>query len=326
MLRDAPWLEGERAVAWARVLSGVTVGGTLLLLAISHFGVLPDPWHRPLGSDFVSFWTAGRLALDGHAASAWDPFVHGPTESLYFPAARGFQDNYYAFFYPPPFLLICVPLALLPYSAALITWLCVTSLACYSTVRALLPARWSASLAFLAFPAVPLNAGHGQNGALTAALMGTAALTMDRRPRVAGICLGALCFKPQLAILLAPMLIAARRWQVLAWAAVSVSAMCVASLLAFGLAAWHAFFAALPTARAAMEYGLVGFGKMVSPFAAIRLGGLDLGIAWTVPALVAGVVLIIAIAAVRRRRGGSVEAAIFAAGALLVRTSVFKRA
>ena len=49
----------------------------------------------------------------------------------------------------------------------------------------------------LAFPAVLVNIGHGQNGFLTAALLGGAWSMLDRRPIVAGILFGLLAYKPQ---------------------------------------------------------------------------------------------------------------------------------
>ncbi len=42
----------------------------------------------------------------------------------------------------------------------------------------------------LAFPAVLINVGHGQNGFLTAALLGGALVVLDRRPLFAGILFG----------------------------------------------------------------------------------------------------------------------------------------
>jgi hypothetical protein len=44
----------------------------------------------------------------------------------------------------------------------------------------------------LAFPAVLINIGHGQNGFLTAALMGGALVALPRQPVLAGILFGLL--------------------------------------------------------------------------------------------------------------------------------------
>jgi hypothetical protein len=50
----------------------------------------------------------------------------------------------------------------------------------------------------LAFPAVFINAAHGQNGFLSAALIGVGLLVMDRRLLLAGLLLGAMTYKPHL--------------------------------------------------------------------------------------------------------------------------------
>jgi hypothetical protein len=53
-----------------------------------------------------------------------------------------------------------------------------------------------------AFPAVFVNIGHGQNGFLTAALLGSALLSLDRRPWLAGALIGLLAYKPQFGVLI----------------------------------------------------------------------------------------------------------------------------
>ena len=52
----------------------------------------------------------------------------------------------------------------------------------------------------------------GQNGFLTAALIGGALGLLERRPALAGICLGLLTYKPQFGLLFPFVLIADRRW------------------------------------------------------------------------------------------------------------------
>src|SRR5690348_15913292 len=54
----------------------------------------------------------------------------------------------------------------------------------------------------LAFPAVLINVGHGQNGFLTAALVGGALVALPTRPTLAGILFGLLIYKPQFGLLI----------------------------------------------------------------------------------------------------------------------------
>ena len=178
--------------------------------------------------------------------------------------------GYSAFFYPPPYLLVCLPLALLPYFASLIVWLAATGAAYWRVLRAWAGPRLDAAV-LLAFPAFLVNAGHGQNGFLSAALIGAGALWLDRRPIVAGLMFGALAYKPQLALMIPIALIASRRWTTFAAAAVSAAALCAASYLIWGEPVWRGFLDASPLARAALERHLVGDEKMQSVFAAVRL-------------------------------------------------------
>jgi len=270
-LRDADWLTRERALAYARILFFFTFAAALIWIGLAHNGV--DRAGKPLGTDFVSFWTASELALSGRAAEVYDVATHWSAQKALF----GPDVAYSAFFYPPPYLLICLPLAALPYFWSLAAWLGATGAAYWRVLRAFAGARIDA-LAILAFPAFLVNAGHGQNGFLSAALIGGGALLVDTRPILSGLCFGAMIYKPQLAVMIPIALIAARRWRVLAAAAASASALVAASWIAWGGAIWRAFLTATPLARATLERNLVGYEKMQSVFAAVRLlhGGLTL--------------------------------------------------
>jgi alpha-1,2-mannosyltransferase len=135
-------------------------------------------------------------------------------------------------------------------------------------------------VAFLAFPAVFLNAAHGQNGFLSAALIGGGLLTMDARPALAGVLFGAMAFKPHLALVVPFALIFARRWTTLIVAASTAAAFSAASLAAFGWTTWAGFLADSRLARSALENNLVGDEKMQSVFAAVRLLHGSLALAW----------------------------------------------
>ena len=270
-LRDAEWLTRDRAVAYCRILFLVSLGAAVLWIALSHGGL--DPAGKPLGTDFVSFWTASKIALGGHPAEVYDIAIHRAAQTALFARDIGYS----AFFYPPPFLLICLPLAALPYIASLVVWLAVTGYAYWRVARAWLGDRFGA-LPILAFPAVLSNIGHGQNAFLSAALFGGGALLLDTRPVIAGLCLGGLVYKPHLAIVVPVALVAARRWRTLLAAAAASAGLCVLSFVILGADVWRAFFDASPRARLALEQNAVGNEKMQSVFAGVRLlhGGLTL--------------------------------------------------
>jgi alpha-1,2-mannosyltransferase len=231
------------------------IGLALALVAFLSFCVMWVQWQSAPGvprisGDFVSFWTAGQLALEGHAADAYQMVPHFLKQK----AVHGDPDwPYLAFFYPPFFLLLCAGFALLGYLPALCLWL-VTSCACYvAALRALLPKSLRAGepvwVLLLGYPAVMVNAGFGQNGFLSTALLGGAAVWLDRRPVLAGMCLGCLSYKPQLGIIVPLALAVAGRWRCFAAAGATVLAMAAAATLAFGAEIWPSFFAGMREAR-----------------------------------------------------------------------------
>ncbi len=280
VLRDADWLNGDRATGYCRVLGGMLMVLTVAWVVMSKGGI--DVTGKPLGTDFMSFWAASRLALDGMTAAPWNIAAHHAAQSAVF----GRDVGYAAFFYPPTFLLMCWPLGLLPYLPALVLWLIATGAAYLKVVRAFADERFS-MLPILAFPAVMINAGHGQNGFLSAALLGGGALMLNTRPVLAGLCLGSLIYKPHLGLVIPVALIAARRWRVFAAATVAAIGTCALSYAAFGAPAWLAFLELTSLARQTLEQSIVGDAKMQSAFAAIRLLGGNLATAYAMQALLA---------------------------------------
>jgi len=272
-LLEARWLTDDRAKAFGRVLFALTSVAVVVWVALSKQGV--DIEGKPLGTDFVSFWTASELALRGAVAQVYEIAAHWSLQKALF----GPSQNYTAFFYPPVFLLVCWPLAMLPYVWSLAAWLLVTGWAYVRVVRGYL-GRSLGLWPILAFPAVVLNAGHGQNGYLNAALIGGGALLLDKRPILAGACFGAMIYKPQLAIVIPFALLASRRWATIGAAAATAGSLVVATIGLWGLDPWRAFFAAAPLAREALERNWVGDEKMQSLFAAVRLLGGGLGLAY----------------------------------------------
>ena len=264
VFRDASWLTADRAIAYLRVLAGISVIGVGVWIGLSHGGL--DVMGKPLGTDFTSFWAASKLALAGTPALAYDVTHHAAAERAAF---AGRDPGYFAFFYPPIFLLLCWPLALLSYGSALAVWIGVTGWAYARTIAAFVP---SATMAIFAFPAVLTTLGHGQNAFLSTALFGGAILAFGRgRSVTAGILFGALAFKPHLGLLIPLFLVASGAWATIAAATVTVLALAAIVTLAFGPGIWSAFLASTPLARQALESDLVGAEKMQSAFAAVRL-------------------------------------------------------
>jgi alpha-1,2-mannosyltransferase len=273
VLTSGSWLTAERAKLYP--LAFLTIQSLIFLgFVLGGRGYL-DAFGKPIGTDFASFWTASRFVLSGNAVGAYDPYQHHAAQILLF----GKDDvEFYAWFYPPTALLIVAPLGLLPYGVALLSWLAVTMAAYVATIWKFVP-RADALIPILGFPAVIANVGHGQNAFLSTAIVGTGLLVSDRRPIAAGVLLGCLCYKPQLAPMLAIVVFARRDWKMALGAALGIAAQAVTATLLFGPHIWISFGSFLPVAKASLEQGIIGFGKMQSAFAAIRLigGGNSLG-------------------------------------------------
>ena len=206
----------------------------ILLIWWAVFTVFRAATNERYGADFVVFYSASELTLGGKAETAYDPatiFAHEVQVSS--------DSDASPFRYPPPFLLVLAPLALLPYGLALASWLGLTALALAAAVRESVRAWWAFPLAV--FPAAAVNIMAGQNGFLTAALIGGGLPLLDRRPRVAGMLLGALMYKPQFLGVALLGLLVGRRWKALIWACGCVAALTVVSYLAFGPDAWEGF-------------------------------------------------------------------------------------
>ena len=133
----------------------------------------------------------------------------------------------------------------------------------------------------LAFPAVLINIGHGQNGFLTAALLGGALVVLDRRPIVAGLLLGLLVYKPQYGLLIPLVLAVSGRWKCFASAAITVALLTLATTLTFGAGVWHAFLASTEFTRTVvLEQGNTGWYKIQSVFSWARMWGAPIPLAY----------------------------------------------
>jgi len=317
--RDAAWLTPARVRAYLYLLGAITVAVVLGWIGLARHGL--DLLGKPLGADFPSFWAASRLALQGVPIKVYHLAAHAAMERSAF---GGAPVPYSAFFYPPAYLLICLPLGLLPYLASLAAWLGVTGYACWRVARAWLGGasmrRWA--LPMLAFPGVLSTVGHGQNAFLTTALFGAAILMGDRRPLLAGVCFGLLTIKPQLGLMIPVALIVSGRWRVIASACATALGLAVVALAVFGAATWRGWLAVSPLARRALEEDWVGSDKMQSAFAAVRLLHGGLGLAYGVQAAVALVAAAILVQVMRGRSAASLAPDALAQGATLATASL----
>jgi arabinofuranan 3-O-arabinosyltransferase len=245
---------------------------------------LIGPDGRSIPTDFVNVWAAGRLALEGQAAAAYDWPTHKAMEVL----ALGHPfHGYFGWHYPPTFLFVAASLALMPFTAAYVLWTFGTFPAYLAAIRAIVGER-SGWLLAAAFPAVLCNFVVGQNGFLSAGLFGGVLLFIERRPVVAGVLLGLLTYKPHLGLLVPIALIAGGHWRVFVTAGIVAALMVGASSAAYGIEAWQAFVTNIGhTSQAFLSNGWADWSKLQTAFGLARTLGGSEPLAWTVQAIIA---------------------------------------
>ncbi|HZQ41110.1 MAG TPA: glycosyltransferase family 87 protein [Rhizomicrobium sp.] len=288
-LRDGHFLSPRILRAYPLMLMAGFAAAILYLGFTAHG--LNDYAGRPLGTDFSNVYTAGQAALRGQAASIFDIKTQWHNEQVLF----GQATPVYGWHYPPFFLLVAAPLALMPYPAALIAWQCSTLALYLWALRALIRKstmpEWADGYAWLplalGFTAVFVNLTHGHNGFLTAALFAGALANLEMRPLFAGLLFGLLAYKPQFGALIPLALAAGGYWRSFAAATVTVLALAIIVTLLFGTGIWPAFFAGSNFTRTViLEQGATGFEKIQTFFSQVRLLGGPVALAYTVQGIV----------------------------------------
>jgi len=182
--------------------------------------------------DFYVFWTAAQ-----HWQAPYDP---APIAAL---EASLHLKGVWPFAYPPTFLLLVRPFALLPLAIAYPLWTGLSAGAFLHAAAQVVKPAWAAAVLALS-PVVFFSAELGQTSLIVGAAMLTGWRWRDARPALAGVLFGlAACIKPQ-ALILAPVILWGR-WRMLAWMAGAGVALVAASCLAFGLERWAEWRGAL---------------------------------------------------------------------------------
>lgn len=310
--RSGDWLSKERITVYPRIMLAIIVSAMLAWIALSD-GLI-DANGKPLGTDFSNVYAAGVLTLKGQPEAAYDPAPQHAAEREVF---GGRDVPFYGWHYPPLFLFAAAALSFLSYGWALFAWLAITLTTYLAAIRAILP-RPETLVVALAFPAVFINLGHGQNGFLTAALLGGSLVLLDRRPLFAGILIGLLAYKPQFGVLIPLVLAATGRWQVFGAAAVTVITASAASYAVFGIEVWHAFFESTAfTRNVVLESGGTGWQKIQSVFAATRMWGASIETAYAVQIILGSSIAASLIWLWRSAAAFPLKAAALAVGSLL---------
>jgi alpha-1,2-mannosyltransferase len=318
-VRSGEWLTRERIRMVAVAVLIASAAGFLYLVVTATGGV--DRQGRPIGTDFSNVYAAGTYVLEGNfqapfdsvqqyareraifgeatqfygwhyppyflfvaAALAWMPYGlalfvwQAITLGLYLLAIRAILSSFRGAQSANPESIVTGPPGQAPNSNLLRRWLWIPD---SRYVASGMTADWL--ILALAFPAVLINVGHGHNGFLTAALLGGALVSLDRRPLIAGILFGLMAYKPQFGLMIPIALAAGGYWRTFAAAAATAMLLTLVTTLVFGAQVWHAFFVGAEFTRTVvLEQGDTGWHKIQSIFSWARMWGAPVPLAYAI--------------------------------------------
>jgi hypothetical protein len=214
------WIGPLPGLKEARAISTLAlIAGAILCAASLYYGFRGDTFMgRPLGGDFVQFYSAGKILNAGPAAGIYDISTIVRTEHESLPAMPDTQMLLYG--NAPYVAALFRPLALLPYRYAYCVWLAI-SLLLYSAGLAILIGRRLPPTAYLMALSTPMFLLETWIGGQISVIgfLGIA-LFVDcfRRERwfLAGLSLSIAAYKPSLIAIPALMLIAGACWRAVA--------------------------------------------------------------------------------------------------------------
>lgn len=244
---------------WQLDPSGLTLG-------IEHENKIPY-W------DFSNLWAGGLFAREGNVAWLFDI----PTYRRELDAFFGVNLEPQEWSYPPHILLVGMPLSFLPIFWSYILWT-LGGLIAFALALRIFKLNPYVFVFVLLSPAIWVSLLFGQNGAIIAALFIAGLYLADKRPILAGICIGFLTMKPHLGVLIPFVLIASRNWQAFISAGITTIVLLFTTYLMFGIETWQGF---LETTRPLMtgfleaEFPIPYHGNMVTAFALARSIGAD---------------------------------------------------
>lgn len=196
------------------------------------------------GTDFLHFYTLGLIARQHRGPELYDMKIQSELAAAHVPQAAGIH---YLPLYPPQTSIAFAPFAHLSYAHALAFWWIISALlyflCCYRIWRTCPNLRaHGVTVAILAaaFPGFFHLIVWGQSSAIALACFAGAYLSLcSKREFMAGILLGCLAFKPQLAVASAVVLLAAGAGKIFIGATVSALVQFLGAILYYGSQAFH---------------------------------------------------------------------------------------
>lgn len=286
---------------YMRLYQGVAaLFALILILAVRYLvwpvdDVLTSLAGLPAAHDFIAFYIAGRFTAAGHAVAAYslDQMLAA------YRALLAVQPMFTPWAYPPPVFLAVQPLGSLSPSAALAAWYVVLVAAALAAGR-LATSSWRLAPLALIAPQAITTLAFGQNGTISAAIFAAMFVAWRRAPVLAGIALGLLAYKPQLAIVPAFFALWFGAARILVAAVATVAVLALLSIAVDGVALWPAWLDAVASQTQFVLDTRLRARRMVTVFALVKATTHSSALAFAVHAPVALATLAAAIAVWRR--------------------------
>jgi alpha-1,2-mannosyltransferase len=314
-------ISAETGTGWRRSAGRLWLIGVCVAAGLAGWAFWPLAMRGAPGQDWMVFYTAGRAYFDDNLALIYDGERFTQAINHGFAGWLALPLNLHPWVYPPTFLLLFLPAALLPASASLAAFLAAGFAAAMAAAWLCVGRRAARSLlaaTLLLCPAVPFTVMTGQNAFMTGALLLGGFGLLARQPILAGGMLGLLTYKPQFWLMVPVALVAARQWRALGASLAAALALALASLAVFGTGPWQSWIE-LMTGPSEAYRAWVTAGRLngVSVFACASLLG--------APALLANLAQATAVAVAaasvywvfRRRAGGALPLSCVLAATIL---------
>ena len=236
-------LRRHAPICAAALLSGLYGWALLAATLTGHDGAIGLGFNA-LGADWIIAQEAARAILAHQGTHIYDQswithmvnrdYAHWLSQPLPYPI----------FPYPPVWLLIVTPFALLPMPLSALTFQLLSFAALALALRKVADDR--ATLSFLLIgvlvsASAAINMAAGQNGYLIGAFLVGGFALIDAAPLTAGSLVGLLLFKPQFLPLAIVALVAAKSFRALAAMAATIAVVVIVSILLFGTDLWWAW-------------------------------------------------------------------------------------
>lgn len=263
--------------------------------------------------DYLSFWGAGTLVLDGQPELVYDVSAHHEATER-FTGAR--DEPVLPWLLPPHALFIATGLTALGYYPGLAVWT-LGSAALFATAAADAGKSRLAVLVAFAIPPTAWNLQIGQIGFLIAGALYWAIFDRNDRPWRGAAALLALSLKPQFGLFVVGYLVLRRRWSTLALGAGFGAAAVAASVLTFGTARWWDFLDRSGDASTITDLisGTLVW-KSQSVYGLLRGLSIEVGVASVVHVIVGAVIVTHGIRLVRHRPDDMATVAYVLAGSV----------